>query len=90
MPPSVVKPPTGMRPGWIEEFVAENPGATPETAIQQWLLAKARLEGRGLGEVIRDAYSAVVKPLTEAVGEGTGRFFQGMVPWSGKRCSDPS
>ena len=85
-----VKLPQGLTEPMLQGWLADNPGQSPEQGIQEFLLHTSRQTGRGLGEVIRDAYRSVAQPVTEAAGEGIGRFFQGMAPGSDKRFSDPA
>lgn len=90
VPMTPTKLPQGLTEPMLQGWLTDNPGQTPEQGIQEFLLHTSRQTGRSLGEVIREAYSGIAQPVTEAVGEGVGRFFQGMVPGSGKRFSDPA
>lgn len=69
--------PAGMTPEMLERSLARNPGATPETVVKEYLLWRSEEEAKPLGTVIREAYAGVAQPVTEAVGEGLGRLFQG-------------
>lgn len=81
--------PNGLTPEKLERWMADNPGATQADGVREYLLHTSQREGKPLGQTIRDAYTAVAQPVTNAVASGVDKVFGALAPGGGEDPNNP-